>query len=1214
MTEMLTGTACSDVTGRLYERIYQIAADGKNAAIVVPDQFVFETEKALFRKCSEHGRTELFPNIRVLTIARLSDDIVTKFTVEKPPADDITKAVIMYNAVRNRGVQLNSLGKIARKPGFASKMVKTVSLFKTAGIDCAKLGDSLEEENFTLASPSLLEKIKDIYALYLEYDQMLSQNYTDKLDVTMRAAVLASQNPYFEGMNIFVDGFNTFSGSQRMLLKAAAERAELCCFAFVCDKNDPRDIFRTVLADIDALSGGDGISEPDFENSRHMSPGIKRASELVYGESPDPEADMSSVRIIRADDIYCEMDFIAAEIKRLTSDEGLRFSDIAVLCSNPSEYRSPVESAFSKYGIPMFCDIPEVILNAPLTNLVLSMLRALDEPSAENLLSYVRSSFLRVRDGEGFRALSFADIDCFDGYIFKWQLHGDQLRQEFITDKMNKADSEQAVQAEEVRQAAVVPLLELRNTVLAKKKQHECTGAWFTETICSFLFTEAGIENAVLSGDDSCRTLWDILVGIFEAMHSALGKTEISPAEYYALFRDICAETTLARPPQVADCVIVGDTGRTRADGIKAVFIAGANYGLFPDDSSSYGLFSNYEAELLGDSGLKIALRQDELYHSSRYQAYRALTLATDLLYITYPLLNTACSALAPSEAVTELLGLFPQIREENAADPAQFGDEFYCRSRNALRGRYASLFGTTSGDRRSTLKRALELSGDSAYAEKLDMLVTERPSIYRHRLSPETSEKLFRSAKVSATKLEKLNKCRFEYFCQFGLKIKERRTLNTGNSDVGSAVHYVLEKTLSEYCTKMDKYFALSREELTEIAVKYLQQYADENLGGSAYRTQAFNYMYSGLSVSCADMLVLLQNEFKSRRYRPVLFELQFKDGNKAELPDITGGDTSEQLTFDDITQVSDEDNESEALRVLPLKTTELSIPPLRIKLNDRLTVAITGIVDRADMFRSEGGNEYIRIVDYKTGGHSFKLSNAMYGVNTQMLVYLIALCDANPNVYPGGVSYLTAKMTEASPTESGLLALLANGHLPSDMCVADEDTRMEMEQFAERYARAVAAPADSVNAKKLMPKDDAQPTPAQFEKLRKEILEQTENVLKRLYKGDIQAVPTIYTEEGKAGQQKSCMYCRYKAVCGNQDLHGVVVDEEVTERKLGISKKKKAAKKGAENPEATAFENNPAVPETKPDEPKTSGVKKGKSKKTSDEPEESWFIGEIK
>lgn len=1208
MTEMLTGTACSDVTGRLYERIYQTVEAGKDAAVIVPDQFVFETEKALFRKCSEHGRTELFPAIRVLTISKLSDDIVTRFSSEKPPADDITKAVIMYNAVRNRGVQLNALGKIAVKPGFASKMVKTVSLFKTAGIDCAKLGDSLEEESLSLVSSSLLEKIRDIHALYLEYDQMLSQNYTDKLDVTMRAAVLASQNPYFDGMNVFVDGYNTFSGSQRMLLMTAAERAELCCFAFVCDKNDPRDFFRTILADIDALSCGGGVSEPNTDNSRGMAPGIKRASELIYSGTSDPQTDMSSVRIIRADDIYCEMDFIAAEIKRLTADEGMRYSEIAVLCSNPSEYRSPVESAFSKYGIPVFCDIPEVILNAPLTNLVLSLLRALDEPIAENLLSYVRSSFLRVKDGDGFRMLTFSDIDCFDGYIYKWQLRGDQLSKQFITDKMNNEDSIQAAHAEDVRKAAVVPLLELRSTVLSKKKQHECTGAWLTETVCSFLFAEVGIENAVLSENDGCRTLWDIIVGIFEAMHSALGSTEISPAEYYALFRDICAETTLARPPQLADSVIVGDTGRTRADGIKAVFIAGANYGLFPDDSSSYGLFSYYEAEILGESGLKIALKQDELYHSSRYQAYRALTLATDRLYVTYPLLDTSCSALAPSEAVGELLGSFPQIREEYAGDAERFGDEFYCRSLNALRGRYASLFGTPSDDRRSTLKQALELCGDSAYAEKLDMLVSERPSVYRHSLSPKTSEKLFRSAKVSATKLEKLNKCRFEFFCQYGLKIKERRSLNTGNSDVGSAVHYVLEKTLSEYCTKMNEYFLLTRGELTAIAEKYLREYADENLGGSEYRTKAFNYMYSGLSVSCADMLVLLQNEFKSRRYRPVLFELRFKDGNKAKIPDITGGESADQLTLDDIRPDSDEPNDdtvTEDLKILPLETGELSVPPLRIKLNDRLTVAITGIVDRADMFRSEGGNEYIRIVDYKTGGHSFKLSNALYGVNTQMLVYLIALCDANPNVYPGGVSYLTAKMTEASSTESGLLALLANGHLPSDMCVADENTRSEMEQFAERYARAVSASTDSVNAKKLMPKDESQPSPAQFERLRKEILEQTENVLDRLYKGDIQAVPTIYTEEGKNGSQKSCMYCRYKAVCGNQDLHGVIVDDDIIEKKLGISKKKKSSEKNTND----IGKNAPAE-----SGPASSEAPKRKQRKTSESSDESLFIGEIK
>lgn len=1162
MTDFITGKACADVTGRLYDRIMQTVRDGGQAVIIVPDQFVFETEKALFRKCAACGRTDLFQQIKVRTIARISDEIVTKYSSEKPPADDITKSVIMYRAVRSRGVELSSLGRISRKPGFAPRMVKTVSLFKTAGIDCAKLGTRLEEEQPPVDSPALLAKLKDISALYTEYDQMLSANFTDKLDITMRAADLASRHPYFSGMNIFVDGFNSFSGSQLMLLRTAADRAQYACFAFVCDKNDRRDIFHTILADIDALSGGNGIPEPACDNTRGMAEGLIAASDRIYSGEPDPAADMSALRIIRADDVYCEMDFIAAEIKRLVSEVGLRYSEIAVLCADPADYRTPAESAFAKYDIPMFCDIPEVILNAPLTNLILSLLRSLDEPTVENLTSYVRSSFLRVKDEEsgGFRALSFADIDSFDGYIFRWQLRGSQLEQEFSSAAMNPEDKAQAERAENVRTLAAVPVLELRREIMERSRKHECTGAWLSERVCGFLFEKAGIEQAVLSAEESCSAMWDILVSIFQAMHSALSSEEISPGDYYALFRDICAEAELAKPPQLTDCVIVGDTGRTRADGIRAVFIAGACYGVFPEEGASCGLFSEYEAELLGESDIKIAMKQEEMYHYNRYQAYRAMTLAADRLYLTYPLMNTACSPLSRSEIITDLLELFPQLSEEYAGDAEKFGDGFYCRTKYALRSRYASMFGSKELDRRSTLRKALELSGDGEYASGLDRLVEERPAAYRHRLAPDTARKLFRANRVSATKLEGLNKCRFEYFCRFGLKIRERRTLNAANSDVGTAVHYVLEKTLSEYCTKMNAFFRLDRNQLIEHSAALLEEFAGHSLGGAESRSRSFSYMYSGLAVSCADLLSLLQKEFSSREYRPVLFELEFRDGAVAPIPEINR-DEDTQMTLDDLQERSEP---------LPLETKSLSVPPLRIRVNDKVTVAITGIVDRADMFRSEGGNEYIRIVDYKTGGHAFKMSNALYGVNTQMLVYLIALCDANPGVTPGGVSYLTAKMTDASSTPSGLMALLAKGHYPSGMCVTDDQTRAEMEQFAERYAKAILLPGDDISTKKLNPKEDAQPTPAQFQKLREEILSQTESVLRRLYSGDVQAVPTIYTEEGKAGQQKSCTYCRYKSICGNQDKHGVIVDEGITERKLGAvgAKAEKPAEDGKKPP----------------------------------------------
>ncbi|MGN1341348.1 MAG: PD-(D/E)XK nuclease family protein [Oscillospiraceae bacterium] len=1156
MTDFITGAACADVTGKLYDRIMQTIKDGRTATVIVPDQFVFETEKALYRRCADNGIIPRFQQIHVRTIARLSDEIVKKYSVEKPPADDITKSVVMYRAIRKRDVELSALGKISRKPGFASRMVKTVSLFKTAGIDCAKLQTFLAAEDCGINS-SLLPKLRDICALYLEYDQILSQNYTDKLDVTMRAADLAARHSYFTGESVFVDGFNSFSGSQLMLMKAAAERADYACFSFVCDRNDKRNLFRTVLADIDRLSDGEGIPEPLTDNSRGMADGIRRASGSIFSNDTDDTADMSSVRIIRADDIYGEMDFIAAEIRRLVSEEGLKYNEIAVLCSDTNEYRSPAESAFAKYDIPMFCDIPAVILNAPLTNLIMSLLKALDEPSEENVLSYIRSSFLRVKCGEEeteFRALTFDEIDCFDGYIYRWQLKGNQFEQPFVTDKMSDEDSRQAQCAEQVRNAALTPLLSLREEIKSAGKEHSCTGDWLTERVCRFLYEEAGIEQAVLSDEADGAMLWDILVQIFEALHSALNGVEITIGEYYSLFRDICAETSLAKPPQLTDCVLLGDTGRTRAEGIKAAFIAGANYGRFPDESSSFGLFSDYEAELLSDSDLKIAMKQEEMYHFSRYQAYRAITLPTQRLYLTYPLLNTACEALSPSEAVTDLLSIFPALTVEYAGDMSRFGDEFYCRTRTALRSRYASLFGTKEAARRSTLERALELSGDGGYAQRMKQLVVSRPSAYRHRLTPDTAARLFRSNNVSATRLEKLNKCRFEYFCQNGLKIRERRTLNAANSEVGNAVHYVLERTLSEYCTKMKKFFALTREELYAISEKYLTEYAEENLGGSAYRSRSFNYMYNGLALSCTDLLNLLQNEFKSRKYRPVLFELRLKNGNSAPLPEIFEETTGVQQTFEDLLNEKEEVTEQDEQDILPLTTKSLNIPPLKLKINDHLTIAITGIVDRADMFHSEGGNDYLRIVDYKTGGHAFKLSNALYGVNTQMLIYLIALCDANPSVYPGGVSYLTAKMTDASSAPAGLMSLLASGHYPSGMCVLDDNTQNEMEQFAAGYARAILAGTDDkLNMKKLLPKEDAQPTPEQFRRLREEILTQTKDVIRRLYSGDVHAVPTIYTEEGKTGQQKSCTYCRYKNICGNQDKYGVLVDDSITRKKLG-------------------------------------------------------------
>ena len=58
----------------------------------------------------------------------------------------------------------------------------------------------------------------------------------------------------------------------------------------------------------------------------------------------------------------------------------------------------------------------------------------------------------------------------------------------------------------------------------------------------------------------------------------------------------------------------------------------------------------------------------------------------------------------------------------------------------------------------------------------------------------------------------------------------------------------------------------------------------------------------------------------------------------------------------------------------------------------------------------------KYIRIIDYKTGSKKFELTDVLYGINMQMLIYLLSICNENKSKYknyiPAGVLYMPAKL----------------------------------------------------------------------------------------------------------------------------------------------------------------------------------------------------------
>jgi ATP-dependent helicase/nuclease subunit B len=121
-------------------------------------------------------------------------------------------------------------------------------------------------------------------------------------------------------------------------------------------------------------------------------------------------------------------------------------------------------------------------------------------------------------------------------------------------------------------------------------------------------------------------------------------------------------------------------------------------------------------------------------------------------------------------------------------------------------------------------------------------------------------------------------------------------------------------------------------------------------------------------------------------------------------------------------------------------------TLPPYEMN-SENGRISVQGKIDRVDGWEDDG-KLFLRIVDYKTGSTSFRLSDIVYGRNMQMLIYLFALKKYGPSffgkpVVPAGILYDSSgdDYIDASPDisdEQRLKKLLA-GRKHSGLVIAD-------------------------------------------------------------------------------------------------------------------------------------------------------------------------------
>lgn len=340
----------------------------------------------------------------------------------------------------------------------------------------------------------------------------------------------------------------------------------------------------------------------------------------------------------------------------------------------------------------------------------------------------------------------------------------------------------------------------------------------------------------------------------------------------------------------------------------------------------------------------------------------------------------------------------------------------------------------------------------------------------------------------LSASQIDRQAECRLSYFLKYGLRAKERKEATVDPAEFGTYVHAVLENT-ARRVLELGGFPQVSLEQTQEIAKQYSDEYAAKHF--SQLDSERMTYLFRRNEQELSFVVRELWEELQQSAFQPAGFEVNF--GGKDGLPAIA--------------------------------------------INGKaMNAVLRGYVDRVDTWQ-QNGNDYYRVVDYKTGKKDFDYCDAFNGVGLQMLLYLFALQQCGKEVVgenpiPAGVQYFPARLpyspTDGRLTPEELDKLRMKEMKRKGLLLQDEQVLQAMEPGESPRRLCYAVKKDGSLSGDLADRE-------QLKLLREYMQRILGKMVDDIASGNVE--PNPYT---RGSSHSACTYCPYGAVCHEAEVEG--------------------------------------------------------------------------
>lgn len=1136
--ELVTGGAGSGKSEYIEQEIEKCTAAGIKALVIVPERFSHIEERTL---CARFGGLGI-NGIEASTFSKLAKRLDNRGESLRTSGRQM---LILKAAAQNASAGDGVFETAVERTGFIDGVGEAISEFKRCLISpetlCAYKGVGLLEK-----------KLHALGAVYASYNELLGTEFADPDEDMELLARRIDAEGGFSDTHIFIDGFTDFLPAHYSVISSLIKWANSVTVTLTISDSgmrSPQGIFAPACACRERLlhiagEHGASVGERHFsgEGAHIKSPDLKYFIQNYDEYQPGTICPAcENITVTRLTDRNAEVERLAGRILYEVRERGLRFRDIGVIAGNLDTYAHIIDAVFADCGIPYFADRKMSVSEHPVIRLVLSVFRIINENwSYGSVFEYLRSGFIWRRGTDGICAIDAREVDVLEDYVQKHGIRGRKAwlgeqawkpRKAGIFDEITheNASVEDTGEVDKLRRELMAPFAVLIEKIRGRRRVKELAQALFEFLGDINLYEGLLSEQKRLEErnrlDDAARLgeVWNALVETLDQCVITAGEEFVSRERFSQMIAAGLSKCTVDTAPSGMDRVAVGTAEQTRPVRVRTMFIIGAVRGELPCEPADGGILNDAERAVLESEGIELLPGAGKRTALTDFKLYQALTAACERLIISFPDAGENGEQTTPCALIDELLRTFEDLKIGTVNEQEEWENLFVSKKRTYYK-MLSRLVSDISPEEYEFWKNT---------APQLDINTPQRTvftkkapknadySIFEHcggyedilsraagykteheHISAEAAMALYGRYPFSITALQKYNNCPFSYFIQYGLGVYAQEEYKLRSYDLGQLVHWAV----CEFCKSVQE---------------------------GAQTPEQVQERWKGLTKSDADKIISELGAYIERTA-------------KAANPDY--GD--ERLSLMCSRAVKTLSDAVETIRISLISGDFASCgfeKEFRCSLeNEGESVDIKGIIDRIDIAPTHDGKPaLLRVIDYKTGIQSFKISGICNRTELQLIIYALAAQRLYENGELGNsggngarVAAVLYNKIKDELVKGGIgEAPAQQGRLDGVIVTSGEPESADEAELAA-HDRALCAPGAKSNYLPLktkkngeLVKSTAALSEERFAALQKYVTKAACETKAAIYSGEIAAFPAA------SGRNTPCTYCDYARICLHDD-----------------------------------------------------------------------------